>query len=243
MIRVNQALISEVKRRLPKNVNPPVTLDLLLRQKAVERLENKEDKEEKVDDNLMNKKAMEKFIKNNLSKPFSAIKRKMNMRQSIITAKKRFINLNNITKKFNTPFQIQHLIMDYQRFLISKKINKKLPNFEINKEKKNVFVIFKRNQSCSSFNINRSNMSSDGKYTFRSTFKNNTINISNNSIHPNKSKNYSFYVENNLKHINNNCGFSRNRKQIKPNCYYNKLHLQKLNKNTKRQISPQFQLK
>ena len=180
MIRVNQALISEVKRRLPKNVNPPVTLDLLLRQKAVERLENKEDKEEKVDDNLMNKKAMEKFIKNNLSKPFSAIKRKMNMRQSIITAKKRFINLNNITKKFNTPFQIQHLIMDYQRFLISKKINKKLPNFEINKEKKNVFVIFKRNQSCSSFNINRSNMSSDGKYTFRSTFKNNTINISNN---------------------------------------------------------------
>ena len=248
MLRVNQALISEVKRRLPKNVNPPVTLELLLRQKAVEKIENKIDNDSRLDENLMNKKAMENFIKNNLSKPFSALKRKLNMRQSIITQKKRCNNLSNINKKFNTPFQIQHIKMDYQRFLINKKIHKKFPNFEINKDYKNVFGIFKRNQSCSCFNINRSNMSSDGKNTYRLSFNNNTKHFRNNSILLNKTKNYSysFCLENNLKHINEdlnkNYGSSRNRKKIKPNCYYNKLHLQKLNKSKRRQFSPTYDL-
>ena len=251
MLRVNKALISEVKRRLPKNVNPPVTLELLLRQKAVEKIENKIDNKSTLDENLMNKKAIENFIKNNLSKTFSALKKKLNMRESIITPKKRCNNLNNINKKFNTPFQIQHIKIDYQRFLINKKIHKKFPNFEINKDYKNVFGIFKRNQSSSCFNINRSNrsnISSDEKYTYRSTFNNNTKHCRNNSILRNKSKNYSFsfYLENNLKHINedlsHNYGSSRNKKKIKPNCYYNKLHLQKLNKSKRRQFSPTFDL-
>ena len=91
-------------------------------------------------------------------------------------------------------------------------------------------------------------MSSDGKNTYRLSFNNNTKHFRNNSILLNKTKNYSysFYLENNLKHINEdlnkNYGSSRNRKKIKPNCYYNKLHLQKLNKSKRRQFSPTFDL-
>ena len=130
-MNINNALISEIKRRLPKNVNPPVTLELLLKQKAVEKIEHKDSliNESK----YMSKKIIDNFIKNNLSKPFSSLKKKINMRQSIIATKKRLINLSSINKTFNTPFQIQHIKMKYQRKLINKKIHKKFHHIEINK--------------------------------------------------------------------------------------------------------------
>ena len=242
MMRINRALISEVKRRLPKNVNPPVTLELLLSQKAVERLEHKVNKEPKMVNNLLNKKTLENFVQNNLTKPFSPLKKKLTMRQSIMTPKKRIINMSSINKKFNTPFQIQHIKIHLQRYLINKKINKKFPNIDINKNNKNVFRVF-RNQSYSHFNINKNNLSSDGKYTYRTTFKYNTIDINENNKINNRSKNFInyFYNENDSKsindHLNINCFSSRNKKNIKPNCYYNKLHLIKFNKK-KRLFSP-----
>ena len=70
---INKALISEVKRRLPMNINPPVTLELLLRQKSVEKLEHKTSDN---DNNIISKKIIENFIKNNSSKPFSSLKKK-----------------------------------------------------------------------------------------------------------------------------------------------------------------------
>ena len=95
MIKINRALIAEVRKRLPKNVNPPITLDFLLKQKAVEKIEHKDNK---IDNNLVNKKIIENFIKNNSSKPFSSLKRQLNMRQSIIAIKRKTINISNINK-------------------------------------------------------------------------------------------------------------------------------------------------
>ena len=224
-MNINRALISEIKRRLPKNVNPPVTLELLLKQKAVEKIEHKDSLIN--EGNCISKKIIDNFIKNNLSKPFSSLKKKINMRQSIITAKKKLINLSNINKKFSTPFQIQHIKLFYQKKLINRKINKKSPHIEINKENKNVFGIFKKSQSCSSFNKRNNSSKIDGKYTLRSTINYNAINNNN----KNKEIIYSFYNDQNIKSINdflnNKYDSSRSRKKMKPNCYYNKLHLNK----------------
>ena len=228
MIKINTALISEVKRRLPKNVNPPITLEFLLKQKAVEKIEHKDYNNT---NNLINKKIIENFIRNNSSKPFSSLKRKINMRQSIITTRKKILNLNNISKKYSTPFQIQHIKMDYQKQLINKKINKKFPNIEINGNKKNIFDLFKKSKSCSSFFDTKMNNSTIkvGKFTYRPDIKYRTIILNNN-------QNNLFYNEKifrsiNNDDLNNNYNSTGHIKKFKPNCYYNKLHLDKFNKN------------
>ena len=233
-MNINKALISEIKRRLPKNVNPPVTLELLLKQKAVEKIEHKDSLIN--ESNYISKKIIDNFIKNNLSKPFSSLKKKINMRQSIITTKKRLFNLSTINQNFNTPFQIQHIKMGYQKNLINKKMRKKFPHIEINKENKNVFGIFKKSQSCSSFSRRNNSSKITGKYTFRDTINYNTINNNNKK----KEIIYSFYNDKNIKSINDFLNHkydsSRNRKKMKPNCYYNKLHLNKFHQYIKKSL-------
>ena len=143
------------------------------------------------------------------------------------------INISNINKKFNTPFQIQLKKREYQKNLINRKINKKFPHIEINRDNKNVFSIFKRNQSCCSFNINRINdsINNDSINTHR---PNNKYNINNNNYKQNKNFIYSIYSENNLKSINDyfikKCYSTKIRKKIRPNCYYNKINLKKFDK-------------
>lgn len=227
MIKINRAFISEVKKRLPKNVHPPLTLELLLKQKSIEKLEYSNINNE--NNFIISKKIIENFLKNNSSKPFSSLKKKLNMRQSILTCKKKLIDVSNINSRFNTPFQKQHLKMDYQRKLINDKINKKYPSIEINKSNKNVFGILQRNQSVNLYKI-YNNLKFDGKYTYRPYIKDKTINLNNH----NKEFIHSFYNELNMKSIhdyfNLNNNSSRIKKKIKPNCYYNKIHLKKVNK-------------
>ena len=240
---INKALISEVKRRLPMNINPPVTLELLLRQKSVEKLEHKTSDN---DNNIISKKIIENFIKNNSSKPFSSLKKKINMRQSIISIKKKLINRININKMFNTPFQIQNIKKAYEKEIINKKKNKKFHHLEINLLKKNFFGL-KKNQSYSFINhcnkVNNSIISQD-KLTYRTSTKYKTID--NNS---NKKNNYSInssYNEHNLELINDykkKFNSYRFRTKMKPNYYYNKLHLQKINNYLNSKVYEKFSQK
>lgn len=229
MLKFNRGLISEIKKRLPKNVNPPITLELLLKQKSVEKIEHKNST---IDSDIMiSKKAVENFLKNNSSKPFSYARQKENFKQSIIIEKRKLFHYNDLYKKFNTPFQIQHIKMNYQKKYLENKINKKFPHIEINSNKKYPLVLLRRNESCkllssdylTSFN---SNNSINNKYNYnenknRTPKKYRTIHYDNN--HKDNIKLTTDYILKNKT--------SRNEKFIRPNIYFNKIHLEKLNRN------------
>jgi len=163
MLKLNSALISEIKKHLPKNVNPPITLEILLKQKAVDKIDPKNSIKDFNNSKLASKKAFDNFIRNNSAKPFSLSRQKENIKQSILLVTKNLLHHNiNISRKFMTPFQIQHMKMNYQRQKLENKKKKKSPNFEIinmGKNKKNSSVGLKRNKSSNLLSMNSNNLS------------------------------------------------------------------------------------
>ena len=153
MLKLNSALVSEIKKHLPKNTNPPITLELLLKQKSIDKIDRRNSIIDNNSNILANKKAFDNFIRNNSAKPFSLSRQKESIKQSILLVTKNLLHHNiHIKRKFMTPFQIQHLRMNYQRKKLENKKKKKFPNFEIinmnkNKNKKYNSVGHKKNKS------------------------------------------------------------------------------------------------
>ena len=104
MIKINKAFISEIKRRLPKNIKPPLTLDFLLRQKSIDKIDYNESNSEK--NIVSSQKIIENFLKNNSAKPFSSLMKRANMKNSVIDYNKKLVDISHKISKYNTPFQI-----------------------------------------------------------------------------------------------------------------------------------------
>ena len=257
MIKLNSALISEIKKHLPKNVNPPVTLELLLKQKAVDKIDHKNSIND-INNNLMvSKKAFDNFIRNNSAKPFSLSRQKESIKQSILLANKNLLHhYININRKFMTPFQIHHMRMNYQRQKLENKKNKRMPNFEIiNMSKKSNSVGHKRNKSCNALSKNsnskslshfstpriKHNIYRNKKFIVLTPTKYGTVderenkfviknNHKNNSMKVVNDVTNSFVKEPNMKLINEYIQVNQTLKvgkKIKLNCFNNKI----LNKN------------
>ena len=161
MLKLNNAIVSEIKKHLPKNINPPITLELLLKQKSLDKIEHKNSIKDINNNIFVSKKDFDNFIRNNSAKPFSLSRQKESIKQSILLATKNLLHHNiNIKRKFMTPFQIQHMRMNYQRQKLENKKKKKFPNFEIiNMNKKNNLIIHKRNKSYNLLSMNSNSLS------------------------------------------------------------------------------------
>ena len=254
MLKLNSAFVSEIKKHLPKNINPPITLELLLKQKSVDKIDPKNSIKDINNNMQVSKKAFDNFIRNNSAKPFSLSRQKESIKQSILLATKNLLHHNiHIKGKFMTPFQIQHLRMNYQRQKLENKKKKKFPNFEIiNMNKKNNSVDHKKNKSnnllsmspnsLSHFSTPRSrhNIYRNAKFIFLTPTKYRTLEKRENKfMAKNNKKNKlkvsneafnSFVNEPNIKLINEYIQVNqtlRVGKKIKYNCFNNKI----LNKN------------
>ena len=161
MLKLNNAIVSEIKKHLPKNINPAITLELLLKQKALDKIEHKNSIKDINNNIFVSKKVFDNFIRNNSAKPFSLSRQKESIKQSILLATKNQTPHNiNTKRKFMTPFQIQHMRMNYQRQKLENKKKKKFPNFEIiNMNKKNNLIKHKRNKSYNLLPMNSSSLS------------------------------------------------------------------------------------
>lgn len=239
-----KVLISEVKLRLmssKKNLSP---LQTLLNQKSIDKIETISS----VDNEMQFKPiTLSNFIKNNNKiTPFKTLKKleikNNNYIRGVINkmnnpTKPIFINSESITnsakKPYNyTPYQKYHKKIIFFRKLVDQKINKQFPIIEL------------RNSKDSS--ISRNGKLNDNKRIFSSYQKKtnkikNTCSSRNINNEEKKVMNYLFLFfsprgrsEKRLKLLGENLSEKKKRnsglKSVKPNCYYNKIHLDKINK-------------
>ena len=239
------ALIEEVKRRLmnaKKNLSP---LETLLNQKSVDKIENINP----VGNDLQIKPiTLSNFIKNtNKLTPFKTIKRLEIKNNNYIRGAinkmtnppKSIFNINNESpsnsvKKpyFHTPYQKYHKRIIFFKKLVDQKINKKLPIIELKTKK--------------DFSVSRNRELKDKGRIFSSYQKKkykikNTSSSRNITNEEKKNTNYLYLFfsprgreEKRCKILGENLNDSRNRnsgiKSVRPNCYYNKIHLDRINK-------------
>ena len=240
-----EALIAEVKRRLMtkrKNLSP---LQTLLNQKSIDKIDNINSAG---NDLQIKPITLTKFIKKTCKlTPFKSIKRLeiknnnyiggaikklANPPKSIFSANNESPSSSVKKSYYYTPFQKYHKKINFFKKLVDQKINKQFPIIEL------------RNKKDSSVSRNRKlndkgrNFSSYRKKTYKIKNTDSSRNITNEEKKvPNNL--YLFFSprgrgEKRYKFLDENLNDSKNRssriKRVKPNCYYNKIHLNKINK-------------
>jgi hypothetical protein len=156
----------------------------------------------------------------------------MNLKNSIIDYQKKVNNFSSIKHKYNTPFQLQHLKLEFQKNIIHNKMKQNNVKIEINKRNKNVLSLFKKNKSSFSVNFNNCN-----KINKRNNKLKNKYDLGKSTFGVNNGSISKFHQSISLKSINNSPKTKtiynlKKIHKIKPNCYYNKMHLIKIkNKN------------